>query len=54
MLPTVSPAAPATLEAALTDPAARHDVPAWCRMRDQRLVSQDEVGGELRFVVELV
>ncbi|WP_425574671.1 sulfurtransferase TusA family protein, partial [Streptomyces rhizosphaericus] len=24
-----------------TDPAARHDVPAWCRMRDQEYVGED-------------
>jgi tRNA 2-thiouridine synthesizing protein A len=26
-----------------TDPAARHDVPAWCRMRDQELREMTEV-----------
>ncbi len=46
-----------------TDPAARHDVPAWCRMRDQELREVSEVsatdpataeggsGAHLRFVV---
>ena len=29
------------------DPAARHDIPAWCRMRDQEYVS----GEGDRFVV---
>ena len=29
------------------DPAARHDIPAWCRMRGQELVS----GEDDRFVV---
>ena len=24
-----------------TDPAARHDVPAWCRMRQQEYVGED-------------
>ena len=24
-----------------TDPAARHDVPAWCRMRGQEYVGED-------------
>ena len=28
-----------------TDPAARHDVPAWCRMRDHELVEVTEVSG---------
>ncbi len=27
-----------------TDPAARHDIPAWCRMRDQELREVTEVG----------
>ena len=26
-----------------TDPAARHDVPAWCRMRDHELLEVTEV-----------
>ncbi len=26
---------------ASTDPAARHDVPAWCRMREQEYVGED-------------
>ena len=29
------------------DPAARHDIPAWCRMRGQEFVS----GEDTRFVV---
>jgi tRNA 2-thiouridine synthesizing protein A len=28
-----------------TDPAARHDVPAWCRMRDHELCELTEVAG---------
>lgn len=31
-----------------TDPAARHDVPAWCRMRGQEYVGED---GTARYVV---
>lgn len=27
-----------------TDPAARHDIPAWCRMRDHELREVTEVG----------
>ena len=34
------------------DPAARHDVPAWCRMRKQDYLGQDRAGdGAPRFVV---
>ena len=29
------------LAVAATDPAARHDVPAWCRMREQEYVGED-------------
>lgn len=34
------------------DPAARVDVPVWCRMRRHRLRGVDEVAGALRFRVE--
>ena len=33
------------------DPAARVDVPVWCRMRRQQLLAVDEVDGALRFRV---
>jgi tRNA 2-thiouridine synthesizing protein A len=29
-----------------TDPAARHDIPAWCRMRGHDLVEMTEISGE--------
>jgi tRNA 2-thiouridine synthesizing protein A len=32
------------IEVLATDPAARADIPAWCRMRSQELVSVAEVG----------
>lgn len=36
-----------------SDPAARHDIPAWCRMRDHELIeiTQDSYPAYLRFVV---
>jgi TusA-related sulfurtransferase len=34
-----------------SDPAARHDIPAWCRMRGQELSAITEEGEHLRFVV---
>lgn len=34
------------------DPAARVDVPVWCRMRGQRLLAVDDVDGAIRFRVE--
>jgi len=36
-----------------SDPAARHDIPAWCRMRDHELIEVAEVSDPayLRFVV---
>jgi len=36
-----------------SDPAARHDIPAWCRMRDHELIEIAEVSDPtyLRFVV---
>lgn len=39
-----------------TDPAARHDIPAWCRMRHHELAELTPVPAEpayLRFVVVL-
>lgn len=38
-----------------TDPAARHDVPAWCRMRAQAYVGEDTAhDGAPRFSVRRV
>ena len=36
-----------------TDPAARHDIPAWCRMRDHELIeiTQESDPAYLRIVV---
>ncbi|KAA1417993.1 preprotein translocase subunit TatB [Nocardioides humilatus] len=35
------------------DPAARHDVPAWCRMRGQEYVGEDSTADGLpRYVVK--
>ena len=40
------------IELLATDPAAKVDVPVWCRMQRQRLRSQQDVDGVWRFVVE--
>ena len=45
VLPTVEVGA--LIELLSDDPAARHDIPAWCRMRGQEYVS----GEDGRFVV---
>jgi tRNA 2-thiouridine synthesizing protein A len=37
-----------------TDPAAAHDVPAWCRMRGHRFVEARDEGDHAAYVVELV
>lgn len=42
----------AVVELWADDPAARVDVPVWCRMRRQALVGVDDVDGALRFRVE--
>jgi TusA-related sulfurtransferase len=34
-----------------SDPAARHDIPAWCRMREHDLLEVSEVAEYLRFTV---
>ena len=35
-----------------TDPAAAHDIPAWCRMRGHRLVEQRVAEDHTVYVVE--
>jgi len=37
-----------------TDPAAAHDVPAWCRMRGHRFVEARAEGEHTAYVVELL
>ena len=37
-----------------TDPAAAHDVPAWCRMRGHRLVEARAEADHTAYVVEVV
>jgi tRNA 2-thiouridine synthesizing protein A len=37
-----------------TDPAAAHDVPAWCRMRGHRFVEARAEAGHTAYVVEVV
>lgn len=37
-----------------TDPAAAHDIPAWCRMRGHRLVERRDEGDHTAYVVEVV
>ena len=37
-----------------TDPAAAHDIPAWCRMRGHRFVEERRSGDHTVYVVELV
>lgn len=36
-----------------SDPAARHDVPAFCRMRGHRVLAVEEAPDGLTFVVEV-
>ena len=37
-----------------TDPAAAHDIPAWCRMRGHRFVEERPSGDHTVYVVELI
>lgn len=37
-----------------TDPAAAHDIPAWCRMRGHRFVEARDEGDHTAYVVEVV
>jgi TusA-related sulfurtransferase len=36
-----------------TDPAAAHDIPAWCRMRGHRFVEQRPAADHTVYVVEI-
>lgn len=44
----------ATVRLLADDPAARVDVPVWCRMQRQRLAATDEQDGASVFLVEKV
>ncbi|MBC9823661.1 sulfurtransferase TusA family protein [Terrabacter sp. MAHUQ-38] len=37
-----------------TDPAAAHDIPAWCRMRGHRFVEARDEGDHTAYVVEVL
>jgi TusA-related sulfurtransferase len=37
-----------------TDPAAAHDIPAWCRMRGHRYVTARDEGDHTAYVVEVL
>ncbi len=37
-----------------TDPAAAHDLPAWCRMRGHRFVGSRPGGGHTAYDIEVV
>ena len=43
-----------TVTVLATDPAAAHDVPAWCRMRGHRFVEARVEGDHTAYVVEVV
>ena len=38
---------------ACTDPGAREDIPAWCRINGHRVIDITEEGGELEIIVEV-
>jgi len=41
------------LEVWCTDPGARNDIPAWCRISGHRLVDISESDGELTLTIEV-
>ncbi|MBF2759137.1 MAG: sulfurtransferase TusA family protein [Ectothiorhodospiraceae bacterium AqS1] len=43
------------LEVLCTDPGAKHDIPAWCRVHDHELLSieEDEREGEIRILLRV-
>ena len=46
--------APRLVTVLATDPAAAHDVPAWCRMRGHRFVGARAEADHTAYVVEVV
>ena len=43
-----------TVTVLATDPAAAHDIPAWCRMRGHRYVTARDEGDHTAYLVEVV
>ena len=43
-----------TLTVLASDPAAAHDIPAWCRMRGHRFAGAHAEGDHTAYVVELL
>lgn len=41
------------VEVTCTDPGARSDIPAWCRVNGHRVVSVDERGSELVITLQV-
>lgn len=41
------------LEVVCTDPGARHDIPAWCRVHGHRVMGIDTRDGEIVVTVEV-
>ncbi|RKZ38007.1 MAG: SirA family protein [Gammaproteobacteria bacterium] len=41
------------LEVICTDPGARHDIPAWCRVNGHRVIEIVEDRGEIRIAIEI-
>ncbi len=41
------------LEVVCSDPGAKADIPAWCRINGHRVVEIEDCGDELRIVIEV-
>jgi len=41
------------LEVVCTDPGARHDIPAWCRVNGHQVIGIEERGDELVITVQV-
>ena len=43
------------LEVLCTDPGAKHDIPAWCRVHDHEVLAIEEAGrdGEIRILLKV-
>ncbi len=42
-----------TLEIICTDPGALNDIPAWCRINGHKVLLTEQIGGEVRIVIEV-
>ncbi|WP_341770263.1 sulfurtransferase TusA family protein [Allofrancisella inopinata] len=41
------------LKVTCTDPGTMHDIPAWCKVNDYKLIEAKEVNAKFEFIIEV-